>query len=265
MKKRCSCFTLIELLVVIAIIAILASMLLPALNQARERAHAVKCLGNLRQIGSAWGLYFQDYEDWFRSGNAGDASIIRSTPPPNVFAWSAVLGYYQYLPYNAAARANNVMFCPSATKSINLNSGVWNSYGAWYANSSSGNGGASGAALSMKYSKIQKAGPSRVSLIADSWETLGGSNGNAPVFKMLHNNPTSGYSNIYLAHNDRANTLYLDGHVSATGVDDFSTKVLTCKADTTASGGNLYRISAVVAGAQGGFRTIPITSTAINW
>ena len=57
MKSRRSAFTLIELLVVIAIIAILAALLLPVLSQAKQKALAIKCLNNYKQLAVAWFSY----------------------------------------------------------------------------------------------------------------------------------------------------------------------------------------------------------------
>ncbi len=96
-KRR---FTLIELLVVIAIIAILASMLLPSLNQARDVAKSGNCKSNLKQLGIVMLLYCGDSDDTFIPASQGGGSY-----------WTGVLAANRYL-------TKRQMLCPSRTRQI---------------------------------------------------------------------------------------------------------------------------------------------------
>src|SRR5688500_1194840 len=82
-EARRNGFTLIELLVVIAIIAILASLLLPALAKAKAKANESKCMNNVRQLALGAHLYATDNDDLWPANGIADQAINLANPPAN--------------------------------------------------------------------------------------------------------------------------------------------------------------------------------------
>ena len=136
-SARGRAFTLIELLVVIAIIAILASLLLPALARAKAKAQGILCLNNTRQLGLAWVLYADDHNGHLAYNLGGDVKI-RGVAPATYLNWVNNVLNWELKPDNTnlatikeaslgpyTSKAANVYRCPSD----NVLSGIQRSAG----------------------------------------------------------------------------------------------------------------------------------------
>lgn len=232
-------FTLIELLVVIAIIAILASILFPVFAQAREAARKTSCGSNIRQLGTAFQLYTQDYDEALPP--ASYVGARGATQPDNFghFRWPwLVLPYVKNMelfrcPSDGSRYGSPTDYRDPANPSYGYLWGLFPNYGYnwWYLapdpTTSDPATASTGRSLGLGLAAV--AAPAETVLLADSvWSPQGQPNTTVLGYFLIYppsqwagSPPVNGFSygRVWPRHHEKANVLFADGHVQALGID----------------------------------------------
>ena len=216
MNRIKKCFTLIELLVVIAIIGILAGMLLPALNRARDRARGITCTGNLKQIGLAMNAYGNDWQDLYPTAYNGNSGSTCGYAAEDGY-WTSVMIAGSYISQPLVSHAS-VLNCPSYGAKAYVDNRQ--TYGMWAGYTSMTDPGCILSGTSWFFQRTHFANDRPY--VLDS--TVGDPVGN-PLWVQSYSRGsgdgsvvTTGNEKIaHLRHQIMANGLYNDGHVEAKG------------------------------------------------
>ncbi|WP_288560608.1 H-X9-DG-CTERM domain-containing protein [uncultured Victivallis sp.] len=204
LPRRMRKFTLIELLVVIAIIAILASMLLPALNKARERANTTRCLSNEKQMGMGTSMYLTDNSDFF---------MLYQTPyavaDGNKRVWAELLSDGRYV--NRAVFACPALQSPKVQTNYTPSGMVYTGYGYNFRHIGSNMGISNSDKSTAKLSQLRR--PSIGYMTMDTNRGPGSDLGLYRIVEVLSSNPASS-GRPDPRHGGGVNILYVDGHVA---------------------------------------------------